>query len=182
MNKWTWLLVGILLIWALLSINWYVCEIKGFCDASFQTNSEERESISIAENADEVADRPDENLQGGEVRVGGTEVIRTTETTETIVTISCPTHINSSIRLGGSNISSDVERLEQFLNTYEGESLDVDGVYTASDDAAVRRFQEEYAEAILEPLGLSSATGNVLTSTRNHINRLYCANTVEIDV
>lgn len=78
----------------------------------------------------------------------------------------------SDIRFGGKNNAEDVRLLEQFLNKTEGAKLPVDGVYSATDRAAVIKWQEKYATDILKPWGLSKGTGQISTTSLKKINQL----------
>lgn len=140
-------------VWGLLSWHWYTCEIKGFCgtttDASLQLDA---------------AIRSLDEMQQPEVIVVDIETVE-----------DCTTYLTGFIRSGDANDAVAVERLEKFLNAYEGESLDVNGEYGDDDAEAINRFQEKYSDDVLTPWGLTAPTGNVLTTTRDHINTLYCA-------
>lgn len=172
MNKWTWLVLGVFAIWGLISWNWYVCEIKGFCDQDKVLEEVSNDSISIGEIDQEVADRPTDSISGGSITSGA---VRETQTVTRESIIECDAYLQTFIRRGFNNSSNDVNRLEQYLNTYEDEELLVNGVFEASDEEAVRRFQEKYREQVLTPWGLTEPTGYVFRTTRDHINRLYCA-------
>lgn len=169
MNKWTAAILGAFVIWSAISSYWYVCEVKGFC----QEEVMDIETISINEIVDdEVADRPDDNIEGGQ---NGT--VQTTETTTVVreKIVQCDAYLDTYLRKGYQNSSDDMRRLEEFLNTYEDEELSVNGVFDSSDEDAVERFQEKYRSEVLTPWGLSNPTGYVYQTTRDHINRLYCA-------
>ncbi len=171
MNKWTWSVVGAFVIWAVISSFWYVCGVKGFCqDTSVEITPS---TISINENVDDsVAERPNDN-----VRVNTTPVT-TNQVTETVTrekVVQCDAYLDTYLRRGYSNSSDDMRRLEDFLNTYEDEDLVVNGVFDSSDERAVERFQEKYRSEVLTPWGLSAPTGYVYRTTRDHINKLYCA-------
>ena len=86
----------------------------------------------------------------------------------------CKPYLVKNIRPGANNDKEQVKLLEKFLNEFEGEKLVVGGVYDGLDQAAVKRFQEKYAEEILRPFGLSRPNGLVLEGTRRQINKLYC--------
>lgn len=60
-----------------------------------------------------------------------------------------------------NNNPVDVIKLQQFFNTYEGETLLLTGIYDRSTQEAVKRFQVKYASEILTPLGLKNPTVNV---------------------
>lgn len=75
-------------------------------------------------------------------------------------------------------IYSDVLRLQQFLNE-RGFTIAASGpgskgqettYYGPATTAAVKRYQEAYAEAILKPNDMTVGSGLFLTSTRKHVN------------
>ncbi len=172
MNKWTWTVLGAFVIWVFISSYWYVCGIKGFCqDEVIATDS----TISINKDVDdEVADRPTDTIENTQTRT-----VQTTET-QTVTrekVVRCDAYLSTYLREGYNNSSQDMRRLEEFLNEYENEDLVVNGVFDSSDVMAVERFQEKYRSEVLAPWGLSSPTGYVYQTTRDHINRLYCAYT-----
>ncbi|MCK5096060.1 MAG: PKD domain-containing protein [Candidatus Pacebacteria bacterium] len=78
------------------------------------------------------------------------------------------------IQLGAANNPVEVEKLERFLNEYEGESLAVNGLYEQADFEAVERFQIKYRESILDPWNHDAATGYVYITTKKKINEIYC--------
>ncbi len=108
---------------------------------------------------------------------------------------ACTPYLSSYIKLGSENNKEDVIKLEAFLNTYENENLEIDGVYEKTDYRAVVRFQEKYRDSVLKPWKLikegdtytyvpeyqdkvfkilSKGTGHVYISTRAQINKMYC--------
>jgi hypothetical protein len=98
------------------------------------------------------------------------------------VTITCKSYLQSYISYGANNYREDVRRLERYLNTYQGESLPVDGRYAPHDVAAVKRLQAQYRERILEPWGMSNPSGRVYKTTRDFINTHHClANQPDVD-
>lgn len=82
--------------------------------------------------------------------------------------------ITNNLYVGLSG-SSQVRCLQEFLKK-QGQSIYpealVTGYFGSLTKSAVIRFQEKYASEILYPLGLSSGTGYVGSSTRNKINQL----------
>jgi len=172
MNKWIALIIGIAILWAGASWYWYSCEIKGLCQL-VEIQNENRDIILELEGG-EVSQRPNDRVSGGETRFGiGTSTTATT----TRRTIRCSAYLNDFVRAGENNSSVEVVKLENFLNTYQDEDLDINGIYEERDIMAVMRFQEKYRAQILAPWGLSNPKGNVLTTTRDQINRIYCAAT-----
>ncbi len=81
------------------------------------------------------------------------------------------------IKLGADNNPVEVEKLERFLNEFEGENLPVNGVYEQADFDAVSRFQEKYLESVLSPWSHNKATGYVYITTKKKINEIYCQKT-----
>ena len=78
------------------------------------------------------------------------------------------------IKLGADNNPVEVEKLERFLNEFEGENLAVNGIYEQIDFDAVSRFQEKYLADVLSPWSHNKATGYVYITTKKKINELYC--------
>jgi len=75
----------------------------------------------------------------------------------------------------GLNNNNDVKCLQQFLKN-QGEEIYPQGLVTGNfldlTKEAVVRFQEKYAQEILEPLGLENGTGYVGQLTREKINQI----------
>ncbi|HEY1037554.1 MAG TPA: Ig-like domain-containing protein [Candidatus Paceibacterota bacterium] len=92
----------------------------------------------------------------------------------------CSPYINTFIKLGAANNADDVRRLETFLNTYEGESLVVNGIYEQADFEAVKRFQQKNS-GVLSFWNISAPTGYVYISTQKAINRKYCERTKKLE-
>jgi cysteine-rich repeat protein len=78
------------------------------------------------------------------------------------------------IKLGADNNQVEVEKLEKFLNEFEGENLEVNGIYEQADFDAVSRFQKKYSEKVLSPWNYNESTGYVYITTKKKINELYC--------
>ncbi|MFM2415092.1 MAG: hypothetical protein RI911_785 [Candidatus Parcubacteria bacterium] len=146
-RKYALIVLGLFFLWGGVSFYWYTCGIKGFCGKE------------VAASAPIVS----------EAR-GGTQPELLTPPQETV----CPGLITTYITQGRAHNPAHVEALEQFLNTYEGEDLPMDGIYGSHDIAAVKRFQNKYRSVILAPYGLKVATGNVHEATLYVINTIYC--------
>ena len=92
----------------------------------------------------------------------------------------CEPYLTTYIKLGNKNDVGEVKKLQEFLNTYEGEKLPVTGFYGNMTFAAINRFQLKYSNDILLPwvaYGLpnsKSATGYVYKTTRYKINAIVC--------
>ena len=87
---------------------------------------------------------------------------------------SCTQYLTAFIRTGQQNDSSQVKRLQTFLNTYEGGHLTVNGIYDAATLAATEAFQKTYGADILTPWGIKAPTGYVYLTTRKEVNTIYC--------
>jgi len=80
-------------------------------------------------------------------------------------------------RLGGvypENDPIEVQKVQFFLNIFEGANLEVNGVFNIATDAAVRAFQNKYKVDILDPWNHDASTGYVYLTTRKKINEIYC--------
>jgi hypothetical protein len=107
----------------------------------------------------------------------------------------CEPYLKEHIHMSHENNPKEVQKLEMFLNEFEHESLEIDGVYDRKDFRAVIRFQEKYMEEVLFPWKLitqgtsytyapnamsgflkrlGKGTGYVYISTTKQINSLYC--------
>jgi len=103
----------------------------------------------------------------------------TTNNNEAVPATICTPYLTENIRLGQANNPTEVNKLITFLNEKEGQSLAVDGMYDADDEAAVKQFQVKYRTAVLDIWGLSEPTGYVYITTRNKINSFYCEAIIE---
>lgn len=91
----------------------------------------------------------------------------------------CEPYLLGYIKLGSKNNPREVRKLETFLNTYEQEKLEVNGIYEKNDFEAVKRFQKKNHET-LSFWGITQPTGYVYLSTQKAINRIYCQKTMNI--
>lgn len=91
----------------------------------------------------------------------------------TVAPSSCVPLLSSFMRQGQSNDSTQVMKLQSFLNS-QGARLPVTGFFGSMTTAAVKNFQVKYKSEILAPLGLTRPTGNVYGSTQRKINQLNC--------
>ena len=99
--------------------------------------------------------------------VPGGEVLGTSD-------ISCEPLLTQYIKPGRLNDRGQVQRLQSFLTTFEGEGLEGNGTYNAATQAAVKRFQSKYASDILAPWGITQPTAFVYYTTQKKVNSLYC--------
>ena len=83
-------------------------------------------------------------------------------------------YLKEFLRYGYDNNPVEVIKLQAFLNSFENESLAVDGFFDLSTDAAVRRFQVKYFGDILEPWGHTDSTGYVYILTKKKVNEIFC--------
>ncbi|GEM_PF-1214905 len=76
----------------------------------------------------------------------------------------------------------EVKLWQSFLNRYEGESLPVTGYFGPLTFAAIKRFQEKYADEILLPWNLFHGTGFVYKTTRAKANGILSCSEGKIDL
>lgn len=161
--------LGVFLSWIIISVFWYTCGIKGFCQ------DEHNNRAQYVEYNDGYVDNEKLNEYTKTIPFKDTDsyydrkkVIVDQYETKNFEkrTITCMSYINSNIRLGSTkNIKSEVEKLENFLKEYYSEELNVDGFYDQDDMNAVIRFQEEKK---LVPDGV------VGPKTLRVMNAVYC--------
>ncbi len=96
-------------------------------------------------------------------------------------TLSCEVipYLTQPIKLGAVNNPNDVVLLEQYLNTYEGLNIPVDGVYSQSDFNDVVKWQEKYSQDILSPWGITKGTGYVFMTSLQKIKQVHAAKCVD---
>ncbi len=86
----------------------------------------------------------------------------------------CEPYLTQYIRPTAENDFEQVRKLQQFLNEYREEDLNVTGVYGGTSIEAVKRLQADHAEDILTPWGLEEPTGFVYKTTLRFINKTKC--------
>ncbi len=86
----------------------------------------------------------------------------------------CELYLEGYIRYGTDNNPGEVEKLQTFLNEYEGEDIPVTGFYGDITLKAVNRFQVKYSDEILAPWGINTPTGYVYKTTQRKINDIKC--------
>jgi hypothetical protein len=89
-------------------------------------------------------------------------------------TIGCEVLLTTYIKLGTNNDPTEVKELQEFLNEFMGTTLTVDGIYGKETFEAVKNFQFQEAEYVLEPWGILLPTGYVYQSTQTRINNINC--------
>jgi hypothetical protein len=87
---------------------------------------------------------------------------------------SCAAYLNDYIHINKQNNPDEVTKLQLFLNEYMGLNLDVNGKYNKVTFEAVKQFQTKEFKEILEPWGITKATGYVYITTRRRINMIKC--------
>lgn len=111
------------------------------------------------------------------VRAGAESELQSSENVEDYL----PTRNISFIQPQYNEIE-EVMKLERFLNTYQDESLAVDGVYDSMDNEAMRQFQQKYSSEILEVWDLDEPTGFVGVTSRFKMRFLLNDRTAECPV
>ena len=103
-----------------------------------------------------------------------TPVVVSTPVVTPVNQLSCTATFNLKhpVKFGSKNDPNDVKLLEKYLNTYEGTSLPIDGIYSKAGFAAVVKWQEKYASEILTPWGLKKGTGYVFTTSLKKMNQI----------
>jgi hypothetical protein len=91
-----------------------------------------------------------------------------------LVNTSDCNYITSYMNIGKTNSSTEVVKLQNFLNTYEGAKIAVTGVFDSATLAAVNAFQTKYIADIMYPWGATTPSGQVYITTTKKINEIFC--------
>jgi sugar lactone lactonase YvrE len=89
---------------------------------------------------------------------------------------SADIYLTKPVKYGAANNPDDVKLLQKYLNTYEGYSLSVDGVYKKVDVDAVKKWQLKYQKEILDPWHITVPTGYVYITSLRKIKQIHQAN------
>ncbi len=103
-------------------------------------------------------------------RLNNTPVV----TEEIVAAPQCAPYLTSYLGINEINDEREVRKLQFFLRDWLGSDLQITGIFDNATLAAVQQFQETNKSDILEPWGITRATGYVYYTTQNMINNLYC--------
>ncbi len=106
---------------------------------------------------------------GGEVLGASTSTVPTTPTSGP----SCSALLTKYMGIGRHNDPAQVTLLQEFLNS-QGYSVPVTGFFGPMTEAAVEKFQLAHLTSVLNPWGISAATGYVYKTTLHTINSIAC--------
>jgi hypothetical protein len=81
--------------------------------------------------------------------------------------LTCAPHFIKYMRINKVNSTSEVKKLQSFLNKYEGGNIPVVGRFGSRTDSAVKAFQKKYA--------VSPVSGYVYVKTLAKLNEIYCS-------
>lgn len=93
----------------------------------------------------------------------------------TVNPIMC-NYLNGYIKRGQKNNANEVKKLQIFLNAFEKNNLEVNGVFDDATFNALSAFQKNNSMDVLQPWGYSNdkATGHVYILTKKKINEKIC--------
>jgi len=126
------------------------------------------DDVTSWERAEVVAEEIEESVSEEVVEGKGTDGIEDSE-----INI-CTDPLVWPIAFWWNNDVDEVVKLENFIATVYGASTKTDGIYDQDELDLIKEFQLEYKEDILEPWGLSEATGYVWRTTVQKINEIAC--------
>lgn len=92
---------------------------------------------------------------------------------QSVTVPACQPLLSSYMRKGWDNDSTEVTKLQNFLNEY-GFAVPVTGFFGDLTEEAVKAFQGKYLPDVLTPWGIDYSTGFVYKTTRHKINNLVC--------
>jgi uncharacterized repeat protein (TIGR01451 family) len=87
---------------------------------------------------------------------------------------TCPPYLTEYLRYGKNNNSTEVVKLQQFLNNHLHLNLSTSGYFDLATEQGVRSFQQQYRDEILTPWGLERDSGYVYYTTQKKINEIMC--------
>lgn len=116
---------------------------------------------------------------GGIIGIGGGGPLvlgaSTTAGPEQVLGESCGLYMDQHLRRGYSlNDAEQVEKLQKFLNDQGYANFVPTGFFGPLTEAAVKRFQQAYANEILAPWNIAEPTGLVYITTLRQVNLLEC--------
>jgi len=86
----------------------------------------------------------------------------------------CDEMITTFIKKGAKNDSTEVKKLQAFLNKNLGLKISTTGFYGTATFNAVKKFQAKYKPSVLNPWGITDATGYFYKTTQRQANLLLC--------
>ena len=102
------------------------------------------------------------------------QVLGASTTTLPTLPSSCKPLLTTYMRIGRSNNSAEVKKLQIFLNAQLHLSIPVTGFFGPATEAAVKQFQAAHPDQVLTPWGLTAPTGYVFKTTQRWVNLLNC--------
>ena len=182
----------LIVAWWYTSWHWYVCNIKGLCNASTYIQTQTVEDTNIVGQdtvnnpisdttiltandvlkGDTISDTPKQEIEA-EVEVQEEENISEEIVADQEASTLCETPLVGPITFWGNNNIEEVKKLENFLIS-RWESVTQDGVYWQDALDAVKKFQLEFKSDVLDPWGITTPTGYVWRTTIQKINEIAC--------
>lgn len=95
------------------------------------------------------------------------------EVIDTQSSSTCPV-VSGFMKLGATNDTREVAKLQTFLRTNEKSDVEVSGIFDDKTVAAVDSFQRKYMSETMTPWGATRGTGIVHVTTGKKINQLAC--------
>ncbi len=86
----------------------------------------------------------------------------------------CGIYVDKFMRVGYTNDTGNVTKLQQFLNNYYKMSIPVTGIFDSQTEKAVEIFQVLHPDTVLSPWGITGSTGIVYLTTSTAINNIMC--------
>jgi hypothetical protein len=106
---------------------------------------------------------------------GGNPGLVAGTSTGQVLGVSCGVYMDKHLRLGSKrNNPEQVLKLQKFLNKWMNAKLPETGFYGPQSAAAIKAFQEKYADDVLTPWGEAKPTGFVYLTTLRKINLIEC--------
>jgi len=94
-------------------------------------------------------------------------------------TVTCAPYLTTYMKQGKINSETEVTKLQRFLQFNTSSKVSVTGIFDKATKQAVQAFQQEYADDILTPWGMTQSSGYVYYTTQKKINEIMCDNTIK---
>jgi len=87
---------------------------------------------------------------------------------------TCGIYVDKYLRKGYANNVEAVKKVQKFLNDYTDAGLTEDGIFGAGTEQALKKFQLQHADKILNPWSIAEPTGIFYLTTQTEVNNIMC--------
>ncbi len=146
----------------------------------FKLTATDNDGVSASDEISIVVSRAQSSIVSSGVILGGSGRVLGASAGQVLGdATSCGIYLNDYLKMGANNDKEEVKKLQQFLNTYMGSTLLVDGIFGGKTFASVKAFQAKEKDLVLNPWKnygnkTGKPTGYVYKTTKTRINNIMC--------